>query len=133
MALGLGDVAFEAWIGIARAHLYGTSDHGAAAMAFLRREWPYQRSPRPDLILLDLNLPGKDGREVLSEVKGSEDLKQIPVVILTGSQNEEDVGEAFAHNANAYLKKPADLDGLVEAVKLIETFWLSVASLARGR
>jgi chemotaxis family two-component system response regulator Rcp1 len=109
--------------------LFVVSD-GAAAMAFLRREWPYQRSPRPDLVLLDLNLPGKDGREVLAEVRGSEDLKQIPVVILSGS-SKDDIGSAYAH-ANAYLQKPVDLDGLVEAVKLIEAVWLSRGSLARA-
>jgi chemotaxis family two-component system response regulator Rcp1 len=116
----------------ARSRLFVVSD-GEAAMAFLQRKWPYERSPRPDLILLDLNLPGKDGREVLAEVKGSEDLKQIPVVILTGSPNDEDVGEAYALNANAYLKKPADLDELIETVKLIEAFWLSVASLPQAQ
>jgi len=112
----------------ARSRLFVVSD-GEAAMAFLRREYPYSRSPRPDLILLDLNLPRKDGREVLAEVKGSADLKQIPIVVLTGSPNDEDVGNAYALNANAYLKKPANLDELIETVKLIEAFWLSVASL----
>jgi two-component system, chemotaxis family, response regulator Rcp1 len=112
----------------ARSRLFVVSD-GEAAMAFLRREYPYSRSPRPDLILLDLNLPRKDGREVLAEVKGSEDLRRIPVVVLTGSPDDEDVGNAYALNANAYLKKPANLDELIETVKLIEAFWLSVASL----
>jgi two-component system, chemotaxis family, response regulator Rcp1 len=112
----------------ARSRLFVVSD-GEAAMAFLRGEYPYSRSPRPDLILLDLNLPRKDGREVLAEVKGSEDLKQIPVVVLTGSPSDEDVANAYALNANAYLKKPANLDELIETVKLIEAFWLSVASL----
>jgi len=115
-----------------QSRLYVVSD-GAAAMAFLRREWPYQRSPRPGLILLDLNLPGKDGREVLAEVKGSEDLKQIPVVILTGSPNDEDVSKAYAHDADAYFEKPADLDELVHAVKLIEAVWLSGDSLPQAR
>ena len=115
-----------------RSRLFVVSD-GAAAMAFLRREWPYQRSLRPGLILLDLNLPGKDGREVLAEVKGNDDLKQIPVVILTGSPNDEDVGKAYAHDADAYFEKPANLDELVHAVKLIEAVWLSGDSLARAR
>jgi CheY-like chemotaxis protein len=115
-----------------QSRLYVVSD-GASAMAFLRREWPYQRSPRPGLILLDLNLPGKDGREVLAEVKSSEDLKQIPVVILTGSPNDEDVSKAYAHDADAYFEKPADLDELVHAVKLIESVWLSRDSLPQAQ
>jgi two-component system, chemotaxis family, response regulator Rcp1 len=113
-----------------RSHLFVVAD-GEAAMAFLQRRSPYTRSPRPDLILLDLNLPGKDGREVLAEVKGAQELKQIPVVVLSASPDDEDVGNAYAQHANAYLKKPADLGELVESVKLIEAFWLGVAALPR--
>jgi two-component system, chemotaxis family, response regulator Rcp1 len=111
-----------------RSHLFVVPD-GEGAMAFLQHDWPYLRSPRPDLILLDLNLPGKDGRQVLADVKANEDLKRIPVVVLTASTEEEDMREAYANHANAYIQKPADLNELVKAVKLIETFWLSVGAL----
>jgi two-component system, chemotaxis family, response regulator Rcp1 len=102
---------------------------GDAAMAFLKRRWPYTGSPRPDLILLDLNLPGKDGREVLAEVKSDDELRQIPVVVLSASPADEDVANAYAHQANAYIRKPADLDEFVKCVRLLEAFWLSMVRL----
>lgn len=111
-----------------RNHLHVVGD-GEEAMAFLRRESQYADAPRPDLILLDLNLPKKDGREVLAEVKGDPDLKRIPVVILTVSAAEEDVLRTYDLHANCYITKPVDLDRFVEAVKTIEDFWLTIVKL----
>jgi len=111
-----------------RNHLSWVSD-GVAALAFLRREGPHADAPRPDLILLDLNLPRKDGREVLSEIKGDPKLKRIPVVILTRSQAEEDVLRAYHLNANCYISKPVDLDQFMKVVKTIEDFWLTIVKL----
>jgi CheY-like chemotaxis protein len=102
---------------------------GEEALAFLRREGKYADSPRPDLILLDLNLPRKDGREVLSEIKRDSSLKRIPVVILTTSQAEEDILKAYNLNANCYIAKPVDLDQFIRVVRSIENFWLTIVKL----
>jgi CheY-like chemotaxis protein len=102
---------------------------GVEAMAFLRREGKYATAPSPDLILLDLNLPKKDGREVLAEIKSSEDLKRIPVVVLTISKAEEDILKAYELYANCYITKPIDLDQFVKVVKSIEDFWLTIVKL----
>ena len=102
---------------------------GIDALAYLRREGKYDKAPRPDLILLDLNLPRKDGREVLSEIKADERIKCIPVVILTTSQAEEDVLRAYHLNANCYIPKPVDLDRFIKVVKTIEDFWLTIVKL----
>ncbi|HEY1359056.1 MAG TPA: response regulator [Thermoleophilaceae bacterium] len=102
---------------------------GEAALAFLRGRQPYTANPPPDLVLLDLNLPGLDGREVLAEIKSDENLKHIPVVVLSASPADEDVASAYANQANAYIRKPTDLDGFVECVRLLEAFWLSVVRL----
>jgi two-component system response regulator len=102
---------------------------GVEAMAFLRQEGKYEDSPRPDLILLDLNLPKKDGREVLAEVKADEALKLIPVVILTTSRNEEDLLNAYDLHANAYVTKPLDLEQFLHIVSKIEEFWLTIVRL----
>ena len=102
---------------------------GVEALAFLRREGKHQNAPRPDLILLDLNLPRKDGREVLSEIKADDKLKRIPVVILTTSQAEEDILKAYHLNANCYISKPVDLDQFIKVVKCIEDFWLTIVKL----
>ncbi len=102
---------------------------GTEALAFLRREGKYHRAPRPDLILLDLNLPRKDGREVLTEIKADEKFRRIPVVILTTSQAEEDVLRAYHLNANCYITKPVDLDQFMKVVKTIEDFWLTIVKL----
>ena len=104
---------------------------GAEAIAFLRREGNYTRVPRPDLILLDLNLPKKDGREVLSDIKKDESLKRIPVVILTVSHAEQDILKAYDLSANCYITKPVDLDQFIKVVKSIENFWLSVVMLPK--
>ncbi len=102
---------------------------GVEAMAFLRREGPYADAPRPNLILLDLNLPKKDGREVLAEVKVDPDLKRIPVVILTTSRAEEDIARTYDLHANCYVTKPVDLDKFLEVVRSIEDFWLAIVQL----
>ena len=109
-------------------HLNWVAD-GVEALAFLRRQDSYMSAPRPDLILLDLNLPRKDGREVLSEIKSDEKLKRIPVVILTTSQAEEDILKAYHLNANCYITKPVDLDQFIKVVKTIEDFWLTIVKL----
>jgi CheY-like chemotaxis protein len=110
--------------------LHVASD-GEKAMAFLKREGEYANAPRPDLILLDLNLPKKDGREVLDEIKGSPTLKSIPVVILTTSSSETDILRSYQLHANCYITKPVALDGFLKVVKSIDSFWLSVVKLPR--
>ena len=102
---------------------------GVEAMAFLRREGKYSQASRPDLILLDLNLPRKDGREVLSEIKVDDRLKRIPVVILTTSTAEKDVLNTYEHHANCYIKKPVELDQFSAVVKSIEAFWFTTVIL----
>ena len=102
---------------------------GVEGLAYLRQEGKYSQSVRPDLILLDLNLPRKDGREVLSEIKVDEKLRRIPVVILTTSQAEEDVLRAYHLNANCYITKPVDLEQFMKVVKTIEEFWLTIVKL----
>jgi two-component system response regulator len=104
---------------------------GAEAMAFLERKGEYANAPRPDLILLDLNLPKKDGREVLEEIKESPELKSIPVVILTTSASEADILRSYRLHANCYITKPVDLDGFITVVSSIDNFWLSVVKLPR--
>lgn len=108
--------------------LYVVED-GVEAMAFLNQDGKYASAPRPDLILLDLNLPRKNGREVLAEVKGDPRLKNIPVVILTTSHSERDVLEAYDQHANCYIVKPVGFENFVEAVKTIHQFWFSVVTL----
>lgn len=105
---------------------------GVEAMSFLRREGPYEEAPRPDLILLDLNLPKKDGREVLKEVKEDVDLKRIPVVVLTTSEAEQDILDAYEYRANAYIVKPVDFERFFRTIQTLEDFWLTVVRLPRG-
>jgi len=106
-------------------------EDGVEAMAFLRRQGSFGEAPRPDLILLDLNLPRKDGREVLAEVKADPDLKRIPVVILTTSRAEEDVMRAYDLHANCYVTKPVDLAQFMKIVSQIDEFWVKVVTLPR--
>jgi chemotaxis family two-component system response regulator Rcp1 len=109
-------------------NLHVASD-GTEAMAFLRHEGQHANVPRPDLILLDLNLPKKDGREVLEEIKENPTLKSIPVVILTTSASEVDILRSYQLHANCYITKPVDLDGFLKVVKSIDSFWLSTVKL----
>ena len=105
---------------------------GVEAMRFLRGEGEYAEAPQPDLILLDLNLPRKDGREVLSEIKEDPRLRLVPVVVLTTSAAERDLVRTYGLHANAYVIKPIDLDRFVEIVQGIEEFWFSIVKLPQG-
>jgi CheY-like chemotaxis protein len=111
-----------------RNHLSWVRD-GVEALAFLRREGAYAHAPRPDLILLDLNLPRRDGRELLADLKSETRFRRIPVVILTTSQAEEDIVKAYHLQANSYIAKPMDLGQFLKVVKAIEAFWLTVVRL----
>jgi two-component system, chemotaxis family, response regulator Rcp1 len=111
-------------------NLHVASD-GVEAMAFLGREGKHAKALRPDLILLDLNLPKKDGRQVLEEIKENPTLKSIPVVILTTSASEADIQQSYQFHANCYITKPVALDGFLKVVKSIDNFWLSVVKLPR--
>ncbi len=106
--------------------------HGEEAMAFLRREGRYSNAPRPDLILLDLNLPRKDGREVLAEIKRDPNLHSIPVVVLTTSRAARDIAKSYDLHANSYVTKPVEFDTFVAIVKSIQDFWLRTVELPIG-
>lgn len=105
------------------------ANDGAEALQCLRQQGKFKRSPRPDLILLDLNLPVKDGREVLAEIKADANLRRIPVVILTTSKAEEDILKTYDLHANCYITKPVDLEQFVTVVRYIEDFWLAIVRL----
>ncbi|MCC6967660.1 MAG: response regulator [Nitrospira sp.] len=109
-------------------HLTVVKD-GVEALAFLRRQGSYTAAPHPHLIVLDLNLPRKDGREVLADIKADDNLKRIPVVVLTTSQDEQDVLKSYNLHANCYITKPVDLDQFVRVVRSIEDFWLGIVVL----
>lgn len=109
-----------------------TVEDGVEAMEYLRNQGKYADEARPDLILLDLNLPRKDGREVLAEIKTDDELKRIPVVVLTISKAEEDILKTYSLHANCYITKPVDLDQFIKVVASIEDFWLSVVKLPSG-
>lgn len=104
-------------------------EDGAEAMAFLRQQGKYADVPRPDLILLDLNLPKKDGREVLPEIKEDTNLKRIPVVVLTTSKAEQDILKTYNLHANCYVTKPVDLEQFISVVRFVQHFWLSIVKL----
>jgi chemotaxis family two-component system response regulator Rcp1 len=116
--------------GKVRNRLHVVSD-GVEALAFLRREDRFQEAPRPDLILLDLNLPRKDGREVLAVVKDDPRLRRIPVVVLTTSKAEEDVLKSYELHASCYVTKPVDLDQFMNVIRSIDDFWLSIVKLPK--
>jgi chemotaxis family two-component system response regulator Rcp1 len=105
---------------------------GVEAVAYLRREGPFAQAVRPDLILLDLNLPRKDGREVLAEIKDDATLRRIPVVVLTTSKAEEDILRTYDLHANCYITKPVDLEQFIQVVRSIDDFWLSIVRLPSG-
>jgi chemotaxis family two-component system response regulator Rcp1 len=109
------------------------ADDGVEAMDFLYKKGKYAKMPRPDLVILDLNLPRKDGREVLNEIKTDENLKRIPVVILTISKAEEDILKTYNLHANCFISKPIDLDQFIKVVKSIEDFWLTIVKLPNGK
>ncbi len=114
-----------------RNKLHHVSD-GEEAMAFLRKEGKYEKAPRPDLVLLDLNLPKKDGRQVLAEIKNDDELKRIPVVILTVSSAEEDILKSYNLHANCFITKPIDLSQFMKVVRSVEDFWLTIVKLPNG-
>jgi chemotaxis family two-component system response regulator Rcp1 len=105
------------------------ANDGVEALAYLRREPPHETATRPDLVLLDLNLPRKDGREVLAEIKADPDLRRLPVVVLTTSTAEQDILESYNLYANCYITKPVDLDQFLGIVTSIEDFWLTIVKL----
>lgn len=109
-------------------HLHVVTD-GEQALQFLTRQPPYEDAPRPDLVLLDLNLPKKSGREVLAEIKQDPNLMSIPIVVLTTSRADEDVASTYELRANCFITKPMDLDKFIHVVQQIESFWLSVVRL----
>lgn len=118
----------------AKVHInLNVASDGVEAMAFLERQGQFSNAPRPDLILLDLNLPKKDGREVLKDIKDSATLGSIPVVILTMSASEADILKSYRLHANCYITKPVNLDGFLKVVQSIDSFWLSVVKLPRER
>ncbi len=102
---------------------------GVEAMAYLRRQGKYKNAERPDLIMLDLNLPRRDGREVLEELKSDPVLKIIPVIVLTTSRSDQDILRSYELNANCYITKPVDFEHFIDVVKSIENFWLSIVTL----
>jgi two-component system, chemotaxis family, response regulator Rcp1 len=104
-------------------------EDGVQALEFLRRQGSYAEVPRPDLIMLDLNLPRKDGREVLAAIKGDDSLKPIPIVVLTTSRADQDILRAYQLNANCYINKPVDFNQFLEVIRSIESFWLYVVTL----
>jgi CheY-like chemotaxis protein len=126
----LVSLALEEVAASGRLHVVGDGDK---AIAFLRREGIYTRAVRPDLILLDLNLPRKHGCEVLAEIKADNDLSRIPVVILTSSRNPEDVMKAYEFHANCYIVKPFTFDHFINTLKAIEEFWCRLATLPLNR
>jgi len=121
--------------GLASAKMLNTLhvvDDGIETMAFLRRQGKYADAPRPDLILLDLNMPRKNGQEVLAEIKSDEALKSIPVIIFTTSKSKDDVERAYRFHANCYISKPVDFDEFTKVVLMIQDFWVSVVTLPKG-
>lgn len=110
-------------------HRLDVASDGVAALDYLRHEKPSPNRSLPDLILLDLNLPKKDGREVLAEIKSDPDLRFIPVIIFSSSEAEDDINSSYYHHANCYIRKPLDLDAFIEVVELIGRFWFNTVQL----
>lgn len=130
---GDADLAREALISSKIHNSLHVVNDGEKAMAFLKKTGDYTSAPRPDLILLDLNLPRKDGREVLAEIKQDDDLKRIPVVILTSSKADEDVIKSYDLHANCYITKPLDFFQFTKVIQSIENFWLTIVVLPNGK
>ena len=122
-------LALEAFAHAKVANRIHHGSDGVEAMEFVRRQGAYSAAPRPDLILLDLNMPRKDGREVLAEIKADEDLKVIPVLVMTSSQAESDVLKSYSLHCNGYIVKPLEFDQFIEAVLSIDRFWFAVVKL----
>lgn len=126
-------IAREGFSGAKMLNTLHMADDGIEAIEFLNKRGRYAGAPRPDLIVLDLNMPRKNGQEVLAEIKADDNLKNIPVVILTTSKSEDDISKAYAFHANCYISKPVDFDEFTEVVKTIQDFWLSVVTLPAER
>jgi CheY-like chemotaxis protein len=122
-------LTMEAFKSSAMGHSLRHAQDGVEALEFLRREGKFTGARRPDLILLDLNLPRKDGRQLLTEIKGDKDLRRIPIVVLTTSQSQEDILKAYSLYANCYICKPMEFDDFTRIIKSIEDFWLGTVRL----
>ncbi|MEP6670476.1 MAG: response regulator [Chthoniobacter sp.] len=122
-------IAKEGFLGARMPNVLHVAADGIVAMEFLRQQGKYASAPRPDLIVLDLNMPRKNGHEVLAEIKADQNLKNIPVVILTTSKSEEDIGRAYGLHANCYISKPVDFDEFTKVVQTIQDFWFSIVTL----
>ena len=127
------DLTKEALAGAKVLNRLHVAEDGEQALDFLFRRGPYADAPRPDLILLDLNLPKKDGREVLKDIRANEDLTEIPVVILTTSEADEDVARAYRLHANCYITKPVNFTQFLKVIQAIEDFWLTLVKLPKRR
>jgi CheY-like chemotaxis protein len=129
----IGDVVLtkEALKGAGFTNRVSIARDGVEALEFLRHEGTFATAPRPDLILLDINMPRKNGSEVLEEIRRDENLKLIPVIILTSSEAQDDIRRAYELRANCFVTKPADLDEMVKIVQAVNTFWTTVAKLPR--
>lgn len=123
------ELTLEALEGSKLANALEIVNDGVEALAYLRKQGKYASSPRPSLILLDLNMPKKDGRAVLEEIKNDDTLKDIPVVILTTSKDEEDIARAYRSHANCYITKPVDIEQFQKVVLAIEQFWFAIVEL----
>ena len=124
-------IAKEGFCGARMRNTLYVADDGIEAIEFLRQRGKYADAPRPDLIVLDLNMPRKNGQEVLAEIKADHDLKNIPVVILTTSKSEEDISKAYGLHANCYISKPVDFDEFTKVVQTIQDFWFSIVTLPK--
>jgi len=124
-------IAKEGFCGAQMRNTLHVADDGIEAIEFLHQRGKYADVPRPDLIVLDLNMPRKNGQEVLAEIKADHDLKNIPVVILTTSKSEEDISKAYGLHANCYISKPVDFDEFTKVVQTIQDFWFSVVTLPK--
>jgi chemotaxis family two-component system response regulator Rcp1 len=115
--------------GVANGHVVSRATDGIDAQKFLRREGPHADKPPPDLILLDLNLPGVDGRELLKEIKATPNLRRVPVIVLSSSKADDDILRTYELNANAYVTKPVQVDDFLRTIRSLEEFWATVARL----
>jgi two-component system, chemotaxis family, response regulator Rcp1 len=122
-------IAREGFLGAKMKNTLHVADDGIEAIEFLNQRGKYADAPRPDLIVLDLNMPRKNGQEVLAEIKADKNLRNIPVVILTTSKSEDDISKAYGLHANCYISKPVDFDEFTEVVQTIQDFWFSVVTL----
>ena len=125
-------IAREGFSGAQMRNTLHVANNGVEAIEFLNQRGKYAAAPRPDLIVLDLNMPRKNGQEVLAEIKADDNLKHIPVVILTTSKSKDDISKAYGLHANSYISKPVDFDEFTKVVQTIQDFWFSVVTLPRN-